>query len=172
MPLERQDLPCTYLAHHELESVNIIIVINALQSWRIQLRPARVFITDAPGASTEITTAVARDLQNTSKLLQSCKIVASPVSCSQPRTCVECSLLEAQFLAAKPKHVLNAGWQWTSPICSVRPRPKTLLSPPHRCLALPQRMLTGYTPATSGTACSYAAPVLRNCPRPLPSCPD
>ena len=24
--LERQDLPCTYLAHHELESVNIIII--------------------------------------------------------------------------------------------------------------------------------------------------
>ena len=25
--LERQDLPCTYLAHHELESVNIITII-------------------------------------------------------------------------------------------------------------------------------------------------
>ena len=25
--LERQDLPCTYLAHHELESVVIIIII-------------------------------------------------------------------------------------------------------------------------------------------------
>ncbi len=53
--LERQDLPCTYLAHHELESVNIIIII-IIKVFLMLLRhlspacpsactPSRIYIT-------------------------------------------------------------------------------------------------------------------------------
>ena len=33
--MERQDLPCTYLAHHELESVNIIIITRCPLFWHL-----------------------------------------------------------------------------------------------------------------------------------------